>query len=97
MTDTYFPSKALLHSTLLLSAHVSLSFVMCSADWIQHVLDTDGEPYLQTPEDDIPVISLLLLDVLGFLLLAAMLPVALGLAVWKLLKRKQFAQKGKLE
>ena len=65
------------------------------ADWIQHVLDTDGEPYLQTPEDDIPLISLFLLDVLGFLVIGSALP---AVAVyWLLVKawRGKQRQKGK--
>ena len=55
------------------------------ADWIQHVLNTDGEPYLQTPEDDIPLVSLFLLDVLGFLTIASALPAVA--AYWLLAKR----------
>ena len=61
------------------------------------MLDTDGEPYLQTPEDDISVFSLLLLDVLGFLALAAVLPVVGAWAAWRWLKRKSQDPKGKLE
>ncbi len=56
------------------------------ADWIQHVLDTDGEPYLQTPEDDIPIVSLLLLDVLGFLVFASAMPALAAWAGWTILK-----------
>ena len=66
-----------------------------NADWIQHVLDTDGEPYLQTPEDDIPILSLLLLDVLGFFAIAAAVP---ALAAWvgsKHLKREEAWGEGK--
>ena len=66
------------------------------ADWIQHVLDTDGEPYLQTPEDDIPILSLLLLDVLGFFAIATAVPVLAAWVGWKHLKRKRLGQKGKL-
>ena len=63
------------------------------ADWIQHVLDTDGEPYLQTPEDDIPLVSLFLLDVLGFLSIASVLP---AVAVyWLLASRWQIQQRQK--
>ena len=61
------------------------------------MLDTDGEPYLQTPEDDISVISLLLLDVLGFLMIAAALPALAAWAGWRHIKRKNVMQKGKLE
>lgn len=61
------------------------------------MLDTDGEPYLQTPEDDISVFSLLLLDVLSFLALAAMLPVVAAWAAWRWLNRKSQGPKGKLE
>ncbi len=67
-----------------------------NADWIQHVLDTDGEPYLQTPEDDIPILSLLLLDVLGFFAIAAAVPALAAWVGWKHLKRKRLGVKGKL-
>lgn len=33
------------------------------ADWIEHVLETDGDIYLNTPEHKIPWYSLLLIDV----------------------------------
>ena len=49
------------------------------ADWVEHVIATDGEAYLQTPEDDIPLVSLLLLDVLAFLAASAAVPAVL---VW---------------
>ena len=67
------------------------------ADWIQHVLDTDGEPYLQTPEDDIPIVSLLLLDVLGFLVFASAMPALAAWAGWTILKRRQLKLKGKVD
>ena len=54
------------------------------ADWVEHVIATDGEPYLQTPEDDIPLVSLLLLDVMVFLAACAAAPAAL---VWWGLRR----------
>ena len=59
------------------------------------MLDTDGEPYLQTPEDDIPIVSLLLLDVLGFLVFASAMPVLAAWAGWTILKRRQLKLKGK--
>ena len=60
------------------------------------MLDTDGEPYLQTPEDDIPIMSLLLLDVLGFLVVAAAVPALAARAGWRHIKRGNVRQKGKL-
>ncbi len=51
---------------------------------MEHVIATEGEPYLQTPEDDIPLVSLLLLDVLGFLAAASAVPAVL---VWWALRR----------
>ncbi|CAK0754688.1 hypothetical protein CVIRNUC_002317 [Coccomyxa viridis] len=66
-----------------------------AADWIQHVLDTDGEPYLQTPEDDIPLVSLFLLDVLGFLLIASALPAVA--AYWLLAKRWRGKERQKIK
>lgn len=54
------------------------------ADWVEHVIATEGEPYLQTPEDDIPLVSLLLLDVLGFLAVASAVPAVL---LWWALQR----------
>ena len=61
------------------------------------MLDTDGEPYLQTPEDDIPILSLLLLDVLGFFAIATAVPALAAWAGWKHLKRRRLGLKGKLE
>ena len=81
--------------SLYMSCTAALNMTLHCADWIQHVLNTDGEPYLQTPEDDIPLISLFLLDVLGFLLIASALP---AVAVyWLLVKgwRGKQRQKGK--
>ncbi|BDA41086.1 UDP-glucuronosyltransferase 2B20 [Coccomyxa sp. Obi] len=49
-----------------------------AADWVQHVIETDGEPYLHTPEDAIPLASLLLLDVFTFLLVAMLAPIGLA-------------------
>ncbi len=72
-----------------------VSTILHFADWIQHVLDTDGEPYLQTPEDDIPLVSLFLLDVLGFLLIASALPAVA--AYWLLAKRWRGKERQKIK
>ncbi len=34
-----------------------------SADWVEHVLATGGEAYLRTPDDDLPLLVRLSLDV----------------------------------
>lgn len=59
------------------------------SDWVEHVLDTDGEAYLQTPEDGMPLVSLLLLDVFAFLIVIATLPVIAVCAVWQRIWRRQ--------
>jgi glucuronosyltransferase len=51
-------------------------------DWVEHVIATEGEPYLQTPEDGMSVASLFLLDVFAFLLVAIAFPIALAWLVW---------------
>ena len=33
------------------------------ADWVEHVLATGGEAYLRTPDDDLPLLVRLSLDV----------------------------------
>ena len=34
-----------------------------TADWVEHVLATGGEAYLRTPDDDLPLLVRLSLDV----------------------------------
>lgn len=38
------------------------------ADWIEHVLDTGGEPYLRLPADDLNIFVRHSLDTYGFVL-----------------------------
>jgi hypothetical protein len=59
------------------------------------VIDTEGEPYLQTPEDSIPLASLLLLDVFAFLLVAALAPMGLAWAVGSRVLAKRRVLKAK--
>lgn len=62
--------------------HCALNrFLGSAADWVQHVIETEGEPYLHTPEDAIPLASLLLLDVFAFLLIAMLAPMGLAWVV----------------
>ena len=91
-----FPSPEVLFPGPRLGVSCDLRGLWC-ADWIQHVLDTEGEPYLQTPEDDIPILSLLLVDVLGFLLVASALPALAAWAGWKHLRRRTAKPRGKSE
>ena len=53
--------------------------VMSCADWIEHVIETKGDPYLKTPDDELSYIVRYNLDVyaavaacLGLLLLLAL-------------------------
>eukprot|EP00884_Botryococcus_braunii_P010528 jgi/Botrbrau1/19477/Bobra.0338s0094.1 len=48
-----------------------------AADWIQHVITTGGEPYLQTPENEMSLIELWNLDVAALLLVAVLLIAAI--------------------
>ena len=45
-----------------------MSPVRTPADWIEHVLETDGEPYLRLPVDDLNIFVRHSLDTYGFLL-----------------------------
>lgn len=40
-----------------------LTWVHWHADWVEHVIDTKGEPYLKTPEDELSFIVRNSLDV----------------------------------
>jgi len=40
-----------------------LTWVRWHADWVEHVIDTKGEPYLKTPEDELSFIVRNSLDV----------------------------------
>lgn len=61
------------------------------------MLDTDGEAYLQTPEDGMSLVSLLLLDVFAFLTVAAAMPVLVVWALWqRMWRRQQLHAKAKL-
>jgi hypothetical protein len=39
--------------------------VRVHADWVEHVLDSDGEPYLQLPDDDMSFLVRNSLDVIA--------------------------------
>ena len=54
---SYVAYKEPLCPNIILTHHASC------ADWVEHVISTGGEPYLQTPEDEMSLFSLLLLDV----------------------------------
>jgi hypothetical protein len=43
------------------------------ADWIEHVIATGGEPYLQTPENEMTLVELWNLDIFALLLFAVLL------------------------
>ena len=90
-----FFATAAISTAYTQAAQQLVSTILHFADWIQHVLDTDGEPYLQTPEDDIPLVSLFLLDVLGFLFIASALPAVA--AYWLLAKRWQEKERQKIK
>ena len=32
-------------------------FICCLLDWVEHVLETDAEPYLRTPEEEMSFIA----------------------------------------
>lgn len=68
---------------------------MCCADWVQHVIDTEGEPYLHTPEDSIPLASLLLLDVFALLAVATAAPLCVAWAICIRLLGRRFTAKSK--
>ena len=40
----------------------------CCADWMEHVIDTNGDPYLKTPDDELSFIVRHSLDVYGFII-----------------------------
>lgn len=42
---------------------LSLELPGCAADWMEHVVATGGEPYLRTPEEDLPFLVRHSLDV----------------------------------
>lgn len=42
---------------------------MCCTDWIEHVAETNGEPYLQTPENEMSLLQLWNLDIAALALL----------------------------
>ncbi len=54
------------------------------ADWVEHVLDSDGEPYLQLPDQDMNFFVRNSLDVIGAYLGAAILSLstAVGIFWW---------------
>jgi hypothetical protein len=52
-----------------------------AADWVEHVADTGGEPYLRPPIDELSFIARHSLDVIGFWAACA------GIPTWLLLRR----------
>ena len=40
---------------------------VCCADWVEHVIATDGEPYLRTPDDEMSFAARYSLDVYAML------------------------------
>ncbi len=60
---------------------------------MEHVLNTGGEPYLQTPEDQISVFALYGLDVAGILSIGPLLLI-IGVTLW--LRRGGAGSQGKM-
>ncbi len=60
------------------------SSLWCVADWIEHVMATDGEPYLRTPIDHLNIFARHSLDVYGLIIACAAFAVLLigKLALW---------------
>lgn len=69
--------------TVSISPCLSMCVCVLCADWIEHVMETGGDPYLRTPEDRMSVIARHSLDVYGLVV------ACFGLAaflIWKLLR-----------
>ena len=58
------------------------------ADWLEHVIDTKGDPYLTTPEVELSFIVRHNLDVYALLAACLCLPLLLGRKLLGLLARK---------
>ncbi len=58
------------------------------ADWVEHVLATGGEAYLRTPDDDLPLLVRLSLDVWAACLGAAAVLVYAAFLLARLLLAK---------
>ena len=57
----------------------------CSADWIEHVMATGGEPYLKSPEDELSLIVRISLDIYAILAVCCCLLAAAAKATLQLL------------
>ena len=55
------------------------------ADWVEHVIDTKGDPYLKTPEDELSFIVRNSLDVYAIVAVCCCVTVFAGRAVLLLL------------
>eukprot|EP00884_Botryococcus_braunii_P009348 jgi/Botrbrau1/18414/Bobra.0072s0007.1 len=58
------------------------------ADWVEHALNTSGDPYLRTPEDDLSVFVLFGMDVGAALSIIVLLPLFLFVIGWRRFRRK---------
>lgn len=62
---------------------------------MEHVLNTDGDPYLQTPEDDLSVIALYGWDVAIVLSLPFLVPAVLAL-FFRFMSKKRARQSSEI-
>jgi len=69
----------------------------CCADWMEHVIDTKGDPYLKTPDDELSFIVRHSLDVYGFIIVCLYLVFLISSKLLKLLAGKAAWRSGVLQ
>ena len=70
------------------AAHQLIDTLVWCADWVEHVLETKGYPYLKTPEDELSFIVRHNLDVYAFLAAALYLALFFGRKLIALVARR---------